>query len=250
MLLELADHDGDVDRAIELLAGGEDPRYAAIIARLKAAGREDEVLPWIDRAVAGQGVLARGAGSGDRWLSPEEVADAYLASGRTDDAIDVLRASLLPEAGHRGFARLLAYAETLDRADEERGWALAALRQQAAKAHAGAVLIEIALAEGDHVAAWAAADEFGVGYAWSSLAQATAATHPSRCAALHRAKVEEDLRFPNSSAYPGIAATLVTIRDLSAAADEDEQFAEYLAAIREDYRRRPSLMAALDRAGL
>ncbi len=44
MLLELADHDGDVDRAVDLLTERLHPQYGAIIARLRAAGRDDEVV--------------------------------------------------------------------------------------------------------------------------------------------------------------------------------------------------------------
>ena len=40
MLLELADHDGDVDRAVHLLAQREHPQYGAIVDRLRAAGRD------------------------------------------------------------------------------------------------------------------------------------------------------------------------------------------------------------------
>jgi hypothetical protein len=43
MLLELADHDGDVDRAIEILSSGEYTRYGDIIERLRQHGRDDEV---------------------------------------------------------------------------------------------------------------------------------------------------------------------------------------------------------------
>jgi hypothetical protein len=252
MLLELADHDGDVDGAIAILTSGEHTKIAAIISRLTAAGRDDEVLPWIDRAVADKRISDRMGGGGDYWLSPDEVADAYLAADRVDDAFDVLRASLLREPGNRSFARLLTYAEQLGRHAGERQWALDALRQRAAADHysGGAVLVEIALAEGDPDAAWEAADEFGAGHAWEQLAKATASTHPSRCAALYRGSVDKELRHANTAAYAKVAATLVTMRRLSAAADEDAEFAEYLAGIREGYRRRPSLMAALDRAGL
>lgn len=252
MLLELADHGGDVDRAIAILTDGEHTRIAAIIARLKGAGRDDEVLPWIDRAVADKRISGRMGGHGDYWLSPEEVADAYLAADRVDDAIDVLRASLQREPGYHSFARLIVYAERLGRSEGERQWAIDALRKRAAADHysGGAVLVEIALAEGDPEAAWEAADEFGPGHAWEGLAKATASTHPARCAALYRAKVDKDLQHANTAAYAKVAATLATVRRLSSAAGEDAEFADYLAGIREGYRRRPSLMAALDRAGL
>ena len=252
MLLELADHDGDVDRAIAILSSGEHARIAAIITRLKGAGRDGEVLPWIDRAVADNRVADRKGAGGDYWLSPEEVADAYLAADRGDDATEVLRASLLREPSHRSFASLLAHADRLGRADSERQWALESLRQRAAvdRYGGGAVLVQIALAEEDAEGAWEAADEFGAGYAWESLAKATASTHPSRCAGLLREQVDKELQHADTAAYPKIAATLVTIRQLSSVAGEEHKFAVYLAGIREAYRRRPSLMAALDRAGL
>ena len=70
MLLELADHDGDIDRAIELLAGGEHARIAAIVDRLRNAGRGVAVLAWIDRAVAEGRVSGRVGGRGAPAGSP------------------------------------------------------------------------------------------------------------------------------------------------------------------------------------
>jgi uncharacterized Zn finger protein len=54
----------------------------------------------------------------------------------------------------------------------------------------------------------------------------------------------------NTRAYPGIASTLVTIRDLYTAAGAQQAFADYLAELRQTYRRRTSLITALDRRGL
>lgn len=62
MLLELADHDGDVDRAVALLARTAPPHYGAIVLRLRAAGRHDEVVSWTDRAVGTGRRSYRGAG--------------------------------------------------------------------------------------------------------------------------------------------------------------------------------------------
>ena len=58
--MELADADKDVDRAVELL-GGENtgPWYASIVERLLAAGRRDEAMAWLDRAVAAESVKNR-----------------------------------------------------------------------------------------------------------------------------------------------------------------------------------------------
>lgn len=58
MLVELADHDGDLDAAIEILShDAEHTSYGAIIDRLDAAGRSVDALSWTDRAVA-KGKLA------------------------------------------------------------------------------------------------------------------------------------------------------------------------------------------------
>jgi hypothetical protein len=65
-LVELADHDGDVDRAVELLSGGvEHIPYGSVIDRVLAAGRDAEALDWLDRAVAARRIstLQRNAGS-------------------------------------------------------------------------------------------------------------------------------------------------------------------------------------------
>jgi hypothetical protein len=51
MLVELADHRGDVDTAVDLLSRGPYARYGAVIQRLREAGRDDEVLTRMDRAV-------------------------------------------------------------------------------------------------------------------------------------------------------------------------------------------------------
>lgn len=64
MLLELADHDGDVDRAVHLLSQGQHPRYGAIVARLRDAERPEDAVTWIDRAVVEGRVSGRGGGIG------------------------------------------------------------------------------------------------------------------------------------------------------------------------------------------
>src|SRR5205809_5998880 len=93
MLLQLADHDGDVDEAVRLLSrDAEHTAYGAIISRLDAAGRDSDVLAWVDRGVRANRVSYHvGARSNDYWLAPAEVADRYRGAGRPADAIAVLR---------------------------------------------------------------------------------------------------------------------------------------------------------------
>lgn len=250
MLLELADHRGDVDAAIGILARGDHPRYGAVIDRLRAAGRDDEVLGWTDRGRREHRISDRlGEEGRDYWLLPSEVADTYLTAGRERDALDVLRSAFAASPGFAAFTQLLSFADPLGLRDAEREWALAAARATLHYAR-GPALVEIALGEGDLGAAWAAAHEFGPGHRWRELAEASRETMPREAADLHRPGIEQDLRHPHADMYPKIADDLVVMRDLYARAGAEADFAAYVADIRTRFGRRPSLMAALDRRHL
>jgi len=249
MLLELADHDGDVDRAVDLLNEREHPQYGAIIARLREAGREDEVVGWIDRAVTEGRVSSQGGGN-DYWLSPSDVADTYRGIGRIDDAIAVLRADFVRQPAVHAYRSLLGFAATIDRADTERARALDHARELAGGHGAGSVLVQLALSEGDVDAAWEAADRYGPGWAWQELATQGAGARPAAAADLYRPQLENDLQRPNTRLYPGIAATLATMAELYERGGRGADFALYIAKVRQDYGRRPSLMKALQAKGL
>lgn len=249
MLLELADHDGDVDRAVDLLNEREHPQYGAIIARLREAGRDDEVVDWIDRAVAEGRVSGQGGGNA-YWLSPSTVAETYRELGRTDDAIAVLRGDFVRQPAIRAYRALLDFAATLDCADTERAWAFDHARELAGGSSAGSVLVQLALSEGDVDAAWEAADRYGAGWAWQELATNGAEVRPVAAADLYRPQLENDLQRPNTRLYPGIATTLATMAELYERGGRSADFASYVAKIRQDYGRRPSLMKALQAKGL
>jgi uncharacterized Zn finger protein len=250
MLLELADHDGDVDRAIELLSDGEHTSYGAIIERLRAAARDDEAVGWIDRAVAA-GRVSGHATANEFWLDPKEIARTYLAINRTDDAIAVLRADFTQRADLASFRQLLDVAEECGRREAERSWALEKALELASRPYGdGALLVDIALADGDLETAWSAARELGAGHKWRALADASKDYAPREAAALYRADVEKDLQYADTSKYADIARRLAAMQDLFARAEAKEEFDAYLAELRETYRRRRSLMSALERQGL
>lgn len=248
MLLELADHDGDVDCAINLLAHREEhPQYGAIVDRLRAAGRIEEAVAWIDRAVTEGRISSRGGGN-EYWLSPDHVAETYKGLGRIDDAVAALRADFVRQPSVGAYRVLLDFAAGVDRVETERAWAMEHARDLAASDRfaAGAVLVQLNMSDGDIDAAWQAADQYGPGWAWRELAVLGAEARPVDAADLYRPELAEDLRYPNSKLYPDIAARLATMAELYERGGRSADFASFIAQIRQDYGRRPSLMKALD----
>jgi hypothetical protein len=250
MLLELADHDGDVDRAVHLLSQREHPQYGAIVDRLRAAGRTEDAVAWIDRAVADGRISSHGGGN-EYWLSPDDVAATYQGLGRIEDAVAVLRADFLRQPSVPTYRVLLDFAAGINRAEAERIWAVDQAQLLASDRYAhGAVLVQLLLSEGDVEAAWQAADRYGPGWAWRELADRGAMDRPVEAADLYRPQLENDLRYPDTKLYPGIAATLATMAELYDRGGRSADFASLIAQIRQDYGRRPSLMKALDAKGL
>ncbi|MGI5125720.1 SWIM zinc finger family protein [Pseudonocardia sp. CA-107938] len=247
MRVELADHRGDVDGAIAILAADDPPAYAAVVRRLREAGRDDEVLDWMERAARAGRVSGRLRS--DHVLDAMDVATTLADAGRGRAALDVLRAQFRDSPGHTTYDALVRMADRFGLRDDERAWALAAA-DAALPWFRGPARIEIALGEGDLAAAWAAAEQHGAGHRWRQLAEASAETMPREAADLYRRVVDEDLRIADTKRYPGIAAMLAQVRDLYAAAGAGAEFAEYLAEIRTRFGRRTSLMAQLDRRGL
>lgn len=250
MLLELADHDGDLDRAVHLLSQGDHPQYGAIVDRLRAGGRAEDAVTWIDRAVA-EGRISSHGGGNEYWLSPDAVAATYLGLGRIDDAVAVLRTDFVRRLSVGSYRVLLDFAAGVDRADTERAWALDHARELASDPRAaGAVLVQLLLSEGDVDAAWQAADRYGPGWAWRELAVRGADTRPVDAADLYRPQLVKDLQHPYSKIYPDIAANLATMAELYEKGGRRADFAAFIAQIRQDYGRRPALMKALAAKGL
>ena len=191
-------------------------------------------------------VTSHGGGN-EYWLSPDDVAKTYLGLGRIDDAVAVLRADFIRQPSVPTYRVLLDFAAGVDRADTERTWAFDHARQLASDRYAaGAVLVQLSLSEGDVDAAWQAADRYGPGWAWRELADRGAEARPVEAADLYRPQLEKDLQHPNTKLYPGIAATLATMAELYERGGRSADFASFIAQIRQDYGRRPSLMKALD----
>jgi tetratricopeptide (TPR) repeat protein len=249
MLLELADHDGDVDEAVRLLASRDPISYAAIIDRLTAAGRSAEALDWLDRAVAADRLPRHTAGASPFWISPADAVERYLAAGRPQSALDVARRAFSRDIGPETMRFVVDVARRVGVEDAEHTWAMTAAEAQAARRNDGAELALVALADGDLIAAWSAVERFGAGRAWRALAEASANDLPVAAADLYRPELDRLLLTPNTQNYPEVAKILVTMRRLYTRVGEEATI-DAFAELREKYERRPSLMSALDPARL
>ena len=201
MLLELADHDGDVDRAVApaQLSGNtrSTARSSTGCGRPAAPRRRwhGSIVQW-PRDESPVTVVAT-----QFWLSPDDVAATYQGLGRIDDAVAVLRADFVRQPSVGAYRVLLDFAAGVDRVDTERAWAFDHARQLATdRFAAGAVLVQLCLSEGDVEAAWQAADRYGPGWAWRELADRGAEARPVDAADLYRPQLEKDLRLPQLQA--------------------------------------------------
>ena len=261
------------------------PWYASIVERLLAAGRRDEAMAWLDRAVAA-GRVGRSF-----WDRPEETdivrrrldapraIDLYIGAGRPDDAVALAHRLFRENPGADAYDLLLDTAERLGRRDREREAALAWIDGR--NWRDADIPIALALHEGDVERAWRAADRWGADDAWQRLADAAPQPRPADAMRLYEEAVTRTLgRRSGRETSQRIAQFAVRLRDIAAAADEaaaaetaadagagpaDEggaagagrrvgahtrRFRVWLDNLRDSCRHRPTVHDELRRAGL
>ena len=85
---------------------------------------------------------------------------------------------------------------------------------------------------------------------WARLAEAREPSDPAGALSVYLRLVESSLRTADKRAYRAATKQLKQARRAAAAAGLSDEFGEHLAALREQHRRRPTLIAMLDKAGL
>ena len=240
----LAVLDGDVDRVVELLGGDLTGTYQFIrvAGAMVELGLSDEALAW----------ARRGIESTSGW----QVAKLYdIAAGVIADRGDDVAVLDLRREQHQRMPSSTTYALLKTAAASTDGWPTeeADAREVLAARDIGG-LVDALLADGDIDAAWdaaTAADTTDLGdQRWARLAEARETTEPAAALGIYLRLIDSTLQTADRRAYRSAAKQLKRAQKAAAAAGLSEEFDEHLAALREQHRRRPTLIEILDKAGL
>ena len=242
-LERLAVLDGDVERIVELLGGDltAPHQFIRVAEAMAELGRDDDVLQW----------TARGIASTHGWQVAKLFDLACEVHERRVDFRSVLdlrrqQHELMPSSST--YAHLRAAAQRLGGWDSERGLARKVLGDRDP-----AGLIDAALDDGDVDAAWVTAhgDDCDPGTKqWLRLAKAREPQAPADALAVYLRAADSTLEETSKRAYQEAIRILKAAKRAAALAGEESIFTTRLGELREDHRRRPSLIALLDKAKL
>jgi hypothetical protein len=239
----LAVLDGDVDRVIELLGGDFTNTYhfIRVAEAMLELGRDDDALSWSQRGIE----------STTGWQVAQLydiAADVLARRGDPDAVLDLRRDQHRRMPSTSSYALLRAVTPGKDWPAEQ-----AAARDVLAARDRGA-LVDVMLADGDSDAAWQVATsdpDWEPGeHRWARLAEAREPTDPAAAMGVYLRLVESTLTKADKRAYRKATNDLKRARRAADPAGLSEEFDDYVAALREHHRRRPTLMAMLDKAGL
>lgn len=238
----LAIIDRDVEALVKLLGGDLTSPYQflRVAEAMRELGLDDEALVWAKRGIA----QTRG------W----QVSKLY------DLACDVQREAplevlALRRAQHERMPSSSTYRALRSAAEAVDAWPL---DQQAARATLQRAdprgFVDVLLGEDELDLAWTAAhaapwNALGSDL-WLRLAERRERDRPADALAVYQRVADDVLEHADRRAYRSAARILQRARAAAQAAGELDAFSEDLIRVRERYRRRPTLIAILDKAGL
>ena len=240
----LAVLDGDGDAIVALLGGDfslpyQFIRVAEAMAELE---RDDEVIAW----------ARRGIEQTTGWQTDQLYDLACAAHGRRGEEVEALA---LRRAQHERTPTSSTYRVLRTAAEAIHAWSVeseAARRVLRERNPAG--LVDALLDDGDEDLAWQTATalpDLDLGErAWLRLAEARQKTHPAQALPVYWRLVGSTLETADRRAYSAAVKLLKRARDAAAAGGEVQAFEARLLALRDRHRRRPSLIAMLDKAKL
>jgi hypothetical protein len=240
----LAVLDGDVDALVQLLGGDltGPHQFIRVAEAMGELGRDDDVLAWSTRGIA--------------QTSGWQVAKLYeLACGVHAGRGEPLEALALRRAQHERmpssdtYRALRSAAEALDAWPVERNAARETLQRADPRGFVNALL-----ADGEPGLAWSAAvaapqESLGPDL-WLRLAESVERDRPVDALAVYERVAGEVLETADRRAYRSAARILARAQAAAQSAGELDAFSVYLARLREQHRRRPTLIEILDKANL
>lgn len=243
-LERLAVHDRDIDGIISLLGGdlSSPHQFTQVAEAMREIGRMDDALAW----------ARRGIDTTTGW----QVAKLYdLTAQVLSEQGDAPGVVAIRREHHERMASASTYAALKTAADASGTWSHEvgdARAVLAARDRGG--LVDALLADGDSELAWEAAaaePDWDAGeQRWQRLAETREATDPAATFGVYVRLADTALLTAGRAQYQLAARRLKAARRAAASAGLDVEFEAHMLALREQHRRRPTLIAILDKAGL
>lgn len=240
----LAVLDGDSGAIVALLGGdlSRPHQFIRVAEAMVELGRDEEAVAW----------ARRGIEHTTGW-QPDQLYDlACAAHGRRGEQVQALA---LRRAQHERTPTSSTYRQLRTAAEVIHAWTVESdAARRVLREHNPAGLVDALLDDGEDELAWQAASapaglELGE-RAWLRLAESRQKTHPAQALPVYWRLIDSALETTDRRAYAAAVRLLKQARDVAAAGGDVEAFEVRLLALRERHRRRPSLIAMLDKAKL
>lgn len=239
----LAVIDRDVDRLVELLGSdlSSPHQFTRVAEAMIELGQPDDAMTWARRGIAET--------TGWQVAKLYDLATDLLAGeGDLDGVVELRRQQHERSPSASTYTALQVAALSTGTWDTEVTLARSRLAERDPGGH-----IDALLADGEPDQAWetaTAADRDLGASRWLRLAEAREPSSPGDAMTIYLRLVDDVLERADKKAYRDGVRYLKAARRAATSADRLDEFAEHLAGTRERNRRRPSLMAMLDKAGL
>jgi hypothetical protein len=240
----LAILDRDVDALVSMLGGDLTSPYQffRVAEAMRELGLDDEALAWAERGIAQT--------SGWQVCQLYDLAcDVHARRGESLEVLALRRAQHERMPSLSTYRALRTIADMVDSWPLERDAARAALQRADPRG-----FVDALLGDGEIDLAWSAAtagppDALGADL-WLRLAESSERERPADALAVYQRIADEVLERADRRAYRSAVRILRRARAAAQAAGALDTFGEYLARLREQYRRRPTLIEILDKADL
>ena len=240
----LAVLDGDSGAIVALLGGdlSRPHQFIRVAEAMVELGRDEEAVAW----------ARRGIEQTTGWQT-DQLYDlacaAYARRGEQVEALALRRAQHERTPTSTSYRRLRTAAEAIHAWPMENEAARRVLRDRNPPG-----LVDALLDDGEAELAWQAAmalPDLDIGeHAWLRLAETRQKTHPAQALPVYWRLIDSALETADRRAYATAVRLLKRARAAAATGCEVDAFEARLAGLRERHRRRPSLIAMLDKAKL